>query len=624
MAQQVKIDVTIGGKTISPIADLDVSQSLFDHNIIQVVIPVDAFRENNNQILIQAKGFLNQPINVAITPGIFDQPKRNFSFKGVVTDIRMARYQRGAKMIFVTAYSPTIYLNGISTSRSFHEMNLAEIVKEVLKEVPADMVVQVNPRFTETIEYIVQYRETNMQFLQRLADTYGEWLYYDGDELIFGKLPSSTPIDLPLEKDLLEMKLSMRVVPVNFKAKAYDYLKHEVYESSATPGDITDLDNFGKEVLKTFEPKAFSGNFLRMPYQEFQSSYALDVFTRNEMAKRSREIIVLDGTTDHIQLRVGTVVNITGEKTNEVDLEKFIITAINHSIDENFSYTNIIQAIPAAASSPPDNPRVRTPFCEIQTATVVENDDEKGMGRVQVQFKWQDSGKKTPWVRVMQPYAGQQKDLHGFFFTPEIEDEVMVGFINDNPELPYVMGSVYRHHDRNHPQEWHDPNTKRKVIRTRSGNQIHFMDDDGKEEIIITNKDINNATNEIRLSMEGDGKITIKTLGKLEIKAQSISMEAEQDIDIKAGASTNVDVQDSLTIKSGSNTKMQSQQMSIDAGPGFELNATESKIDSATVNVKGSGELKLEGAMTSVKASGQLDLDGGGMANLKGTLVKIN
>ena len=606
MAQQVNITVTIGGETISPVADIDISQGLFDHNVIQVVLPLDAFNENNTQILNQAKDFLNQPLTAEISPGLFDQLQRDFTFNGVVTDIRVARYQRGAKMIFVTAYSPTIHLSGVPTTRSFHEMSLADIVNQVLQDAPANMTAQVNPRFSETLEYVVQCQETNMQFLQRLADTYGEWIYYDGDEFVFGQLPSSTPIDLPLEKDLLEMKLSMRVVPVNFKAEAYDYMNPGLYESTAKPDEITDIDSFGKEILSKHEPKVFTsssdrGASLHLPHRSFSSQQALDDYVLHEMATRSRSMVVLNGTSDHIKLRVGAVINITGEKSNEVDLDKYIITSISHSIDQNFSYTNTFQAIPAAATSPPGNPRARMPVCENEIGLVFENDDPEGLGRVKVKFNWQRGLDATPWIRVLRPMAGQADDLHGFFFTPEIGDEVIVGFLNNNPDSPYVMGSVYFNHESNHPSRWHDANINRKVIKTRSGNQVHFIDEEGKEEIIITNNDIDSATNEIRLSMEGNGQITIMTMGKLDIRADSISMEANQGITIKAGTN--------LVIESGSNT---------------EMNAQEMKVDATTVSVKGAAKVEMEGAMTSVKASGQLELDSGGIASLKGALVKIN
>lgn len=611
MAQQVKVNVTIGGQAISPIADLDISQSLFDHNVIQVVIPLDAFKNNNSHILNQAKDYLNQELTVEITSGIFSHLDRDFTFEGVVTDIRMSRTRDSRRMIFVTAYSPTIHLSGVSNTRSFHEMTLADIVNEVLQDVPANVKTQVNPAYPEILEYVVQYRETNMQFLQRLADTYGEWLYYDGDELIFGRVPSSKAIDLPLNQDMQDMNLAMRVVPVNFKAKAYDYMKDEVYESSASPSQISDLDAFGNNILSNLEPSAYRSQSLNMPYQEFRRADALDDHVRHEMATRARDMVTLSGTTDHIKLRVGTTINITGEKANEVDLEKFIIVAINHTIDDSFSYTNTIEAIPAAASSPPDNPRVRVPFAEQQQATVTQNDDPDMLGRVKVRFKWQEN-EETPWIRLIQPYAGQSSSLYGFYFTPELEDEVIVGFMHDNPDLPYVMGSVYRKNS-NSPEEWQDADNNRKVIRTRSGNQIHFIDEDGQEEIIITNKeiDVDKATNQIRLSMDGDGKITIKTLGELDIQAKSISMKADEKIDIDAGTEASLKTGQALKIESGTET-------GIKAG-------TEMKVEATTAaSIKGL-ELSLEGSTTaSLKGAAQLDLDGGAMATLKGGLVQIN
>lgn len=688
MAQQVNIHVTIGGEAISPIADLNIRQALFDHNAIQVIIPLDAFRDNNTQILNQAKGFLNQPLTVEVTSGLFAQLQRNFTFEGIVTDIRMARYQRGAKMIFVTAYSPTIHLSGIVNTRSFHEMNLSDIVNEVLQDIPSNMTAQVNPRYNEVIEYVVQYRETNMQFLQRLANTYGEWLYYDGDELFFGELPANDPVSLPLEKDLLEMNLSMRVVPINFKAKAYDYLKHEVYESTATPTEITDLDPFGEEILSQHEPQAYSGRSLRMPQQEFLSPQALDDYVRLNMAASSREMVILSGTTDNIKLRVGSIVNITGERINEVDLERFVIISINHSIDQNFSYTNSIQAIPANAASPPDNPKVSKPFCEAQQATVKENNDDEGLGRVKVRFKWQNEGQVCPWIRVMQPYAGQQKtELHGFFFTPEIDDEVMVGFINDNPDLPFVMGSVYRHHDSNHPQEWHDADTKRKVIKTRDGNHIELIDGDkkiriyndsgtineisldannstitmtnaggnvvslsGGNTISVTNKDNNslrmNEGTEITITSQG-GKIVIHAKEieiladeKMYLKSKEIDIHGQQTVKIRSDQKAEIKASNEMTLASNGTASFKAKQSLAINSDATTMNGNNSvgvtskeisingkssvTVESAEVNVNGSKTVNLEGGTVNVKGNASTNIDGGPMTEIKGQMLKLN
>ncbi len=653
MAQQVNIQVTIAGETVSPIADLSIKQGLFNHNVIQLVLPLDAL-DNNTQVLNQAKGFLNQPVTLEITSGLFAMLQRNLTFEGVVTDVRMARYQRGAKMVYITAYSPTIHLSGISNTRSFHEMSLGDIVNEVLNDVPGNMTTVVGPKYTETIEYMVQYKETNMQFLQRLANTYGEWMYYDGDEFIFGELPTNDPIDLPLEKDLLDMDLSMRVVPVNFKARAYDYLKHEVYESTATPSEVTDLDAFGEEILSQQEPQAFTGNSLHWPHQEFQSPQSLDDYARQEMAAHARDMVILSGTTDNIKLRVGSVINITGEKANEVDLDKFIIISVNHGVDQNFSYNNTIQAIPANAASPPANPQVRYSFCEIQQATVKENDDEKGMGRVQVNFKWMEEGQKTPWIRQLQPYAGQQKDeLHGFFFTPEIDDEVLVGFINDNPNLPFVMGSVYRHHDSNHPQEWHDPKTKRKVLKTRDGNHIELIDGDKKIRIYNDSGTINEISldannSSITITNAGGNVVSLsggKTMSMTNKDNNSLVMSEGKEITItsKDGKITvnakeiNILADEKMYLESKSIEIYGKDEVKVRSDKHIDINATEIlDTKSKTTNINGNGDgnkvnmeatevsvtgkdkMSVEGKQTSLKGEEKIDVQGN-ETTVKGT-----
>jgi uncharacterized protein involved in type VI secretion and phage assembly len=585
---------------------------------------MDAFKDNSYQILNQAKDFLNKPLTLEATSGVFTELNRELSFEGIVTNVHLDRSQRGAKVITVTAYGPTVHLSGIPTTRSFHDMSLDDIVQEVIQNIPGNVSSNVATSISENIEYTVQYNETNMEFLQRLANTYGQWFYYDGAELVFGKLPGSAPIDLPINRDLLEFSLALKVVPISYQAKSYDYLKHEIYASTTRTTDVTDLDQFGSDIISDFESPIFGDDSLEMPAPYFSSERELDDHVLNDMACRSREMVVFNGVSDHVQLKVGSIINITGESKNEVDLNKYIITSITHQIDENLTYLNYIKGIPAEGVGPPCQSVHLTPKCDMQTATVVENDDDKAMGRVKVRFKWQEQSQMTPWIRILNQSAGQENALHGFFFVPEVDDEVIVGFENNNPNRPIVIGSVYRHHDDNHPQTWYERGNNRKVIKTRSGNQIHFVDESDKEEIFITNKDIENPTNEIRLSMEGDGKITIKTLGELDIKAKSIKMESDTDLDIKTKGNTNIDINGSLKISSQSDTEMKSQNMKIDSGPGLEISAMDTKIDATSVSIKGSGQLELEGATAKLKGTGTLNLESSGMTSLKGSLVNIN
>ncbi len=80
----------------------------------------------------------------------------------------------------------------------------------------------------------------------------------------------------------------------------------------------------------------------------------------------------------------------------------------------------------------------------------------------------------------------------------------MVGFESCNPDMPFAMGSVY--HKNSKPDHWYHSKNNMKSIRTRSGNQIILIDEDGKEEIRILNKDDGSPKNEISLSMNDKEK----------------------------------------------------------------------------------------------------------------------
>ncbi len=87
-----------------------------------------------------------------------------------------------------------------------------------------------------------------------------------------------------------------------------------------------------------------------------------------------------------------------------------------------------------------------------------------GMGRVRVQFPWQEEkNKMTPWIRLIQPHSGAGK---GFHFIPEIGEEVLVGHESQNAEKPFVMGT---HYNGSETSGYHTSNNDLKAFKTRSG-----------------------------------------------------------------------------------------------------------------------------------------------------------
>lgn len=146
-----------------------------------------------------------------------------------------------------------------------------------------------------------------------------------------------------------------------------------------------------------------------------------------------------------------------------------------------------------------NKPRIYGP----QTAIVVGSDGAEiysdGYGRVKVQFHWDRKGKKDDnsscWVRVAQLFAGQQ---WGALFLPRIGQEVIVQFLDGDPDKPVIMGAVYN--AGNLPPYDLPAQQTRSGIRTRSSkngnriecNELYFEDKGGHEEIYLhAQKDFN-------------------------------------------------------------------------------------------------------------------------------------
>ena len=99
----------------------------------------------------------------------------------------------------------------------------------------------------------------------------------------------------------------------------------------------------------------------------------------------------------------------------------------------------------------------------------MNNNDPVGIGRIRVQFPWQEEkNQMTPWIRLIQPHSGAGK---GFYFIPEIGEEVLVGFEGRNAEKPFVMGA---HYNGSEISSYHTAGNDMKVIHARKGNRNYF------------------------------------------------------------------------------------------------------------------------------------------------------
>jgi uncharacterized protein involved in type VI secretion and phage assembly len=194
----------------------------------------------------------------------------------------------------------------------------------------------------------------------------------------------------------------------------------------------------------------------------------------------------------------------------------------------------------------------------VEVAIVTNVKDPEKQGRVKVCFPRLPGKPESDWVRVTQPAAGAGR---GFYWLPEVTDEVLVAFERGEAQRPYVVGSLWNGKDLPMKGAYVDENTTR-MIQTKSGHKVIFDDMNGEEKIVIADKsgkrtmtfDVKNkkfvvdaAEGDIELHAE---KKIVLDCDSLEIKTRSTGkITIGSDFDLKISGKGNIEAGSQLNIK---------------------------------------------------------------------------
>lgn len=564
---------------------LSLSQGIAQHHNLSIVFRRDVF-ETSNKLVAKSSGLLGEKIHVKIDTRDADTDKIDtFEFKGVVTGINSSKVSGSHEgSISVTASSPDLMLDDGSHAQSFSEKKLEEIVKSTLSDYNEDFRIKLDESNTEKA-YIVQYKETNYGFLSRLASKYGCWFYYNGKELIFEEKPNSSnkdTIDLITEETLYDFSLQLKVQPFKFGFTSYDYTsdaKQKFEANDKQPGismsDTAKLVESASNNLFTHQSTIPYNN----PLTAKQQQKHLEDRIKIKKSGKAANMVICSGSSDCPALVPGVFIsikeNIIGQK-KPIEHGEFVVVEVSHSLSGMGEYSNNFTAIPKECDCPYNANPHNIPLCETQSAFVVENEDPDNMGRVRVRFIWQPAEEMTPWIRIVNPYAGKDK---GHIFVPEIDEEVLVAFEGGNAEKPYVLGSLY--HAKAYPETWTpNKNNDIKAIRTRSGHTIEFRDTEGEEEVWMY--DHNKENYFIKLKSHAK-EITIEAVEHIELKAKNISIKAEKDLKIES-TDTTAEASGNITEKASGNISSQaSGNMKLKAGANANIEAGGQLLEKASI-----------------------------------------
>ncbi len=524
MALYTTTTVSIEDQRFRQFDFLHLKQSIRKHHEFELGIGYEWLSRYGSNVVAAGSHLLGKEISICIQP--VESTCSPLLFNGIITGVSAGKENNNSTgSCIIRGSSPTILLSGSPHMQSFERQPLSSIVNTVIKNCyPFAVAPQVKPSFIQPLEYIVQYKETGFDFLHRLSQRFGEHFFYDGQQIIFGHY-SQRKTDLMFREDLVNFQLSTAVLPVHQTFQTYDYSLYNTTEEDSRSLRLY-LNQYSQHA-QSVSRKLFPGKTICKipPVYNNNANATLPAFTQRFHKSRIAELVHIKGESRNTGLCIGNTIVIHEQPAAGEHHGEFMLTTLVHHCNGNGDYYNTFEGIPGDAAVPVMDLE-KAPRCEAQSAVVTDNNDPEGLGRVRVKFNWQQGS--TPWIRLYQPYSGSNK---GFYFIPEINEEVWVDFEGSNPEAPYVTGCAY---NGKATTSFGDPLNNIKAIKTRSGHLIRLDDTDGNENIIITDK----GGNTIMMDTQGQN-ISLSAPEKINITARNISINATGNISLDAGNNIN-------------------------------------------------------------------------------------
>ncbi|SMC95843.1 type VI secretion system Vgr family protein [Chryseobacterium sp. YR221] len=601
----VKLEIFIEGKEIKFFKHFKLNQSAVKHHQFDLTLAHDTLGSTENHNLEQAQSFLGKRITIVFKYKDVDNgPERNFV--GVITEVGFEQDKGSLGNIILTGYSPTILLDSAPHTQSFggkQEISLNNVADQVIKEGlgTSRFDIRVDAQYGN-VSYSSQYNETHYNYLARIAEAYGEQFFYDGEVLHFGKLPpQEKPIKLTYGSNVADVKIKMKAQHVNPSFYGYNSSKNE--KLTAGNSKINHTSDIAKRAYEISE-KTFITPSLSIAPIKASKIMDIDASQKGAAGSNSVDVFTTSGSTSVPFLYPGCTADIEMRKpdTNETSyFTKLMMTEVRHEVDARGHYTGFFDAIAADTGFMP-RPEFHYPKAEPQFAKVISNTDPLNQGRVQVQFDWQNGPDTTEFVRVMTPDGGSSDKVsknRGFMAIPEVDDQIMVNFVHQHPDRPFVMGGMF--HGGAGGGGGQGNNVK--SLSSKSGHIISLDDGGG---ITIKDKTCGNT-------ITVDGKDTISGV-------------ASKKISLNNGKSSIVIEDETITIHA-KNIKITGDTIiSMGSGKaGVELSseANVAAVSGVTVTASGSKEVQVTGKETSISGS-KVSMNGEGETIITGGLVKLN
>ncbi len=535
---QLRFKIKVSGLDHNPfeVADFTGNEALSDHTGVHGLRYDITVASRDNTITA------DDVVDENVTLEVYQDGELVKQVNGIVRDFTIKDSGHNHTFYALTLVPEFERLSLSQNSRIWQGLTIPEIITQVLTDRVKDYAFALTAKF-EPVEYCVQFCETDLQFVQRIAAQEGIFYYFEHSEggshtLVFADNSQVLP---KLDEPVTYNNTSGGVAEQSFISKLS--LRTQSAVNDVTLGDRT----FKNNPTHHMTADAFAANsdirYQLDNYHYFDSPARFKdeakgkAYAKIRLDFLRREARLATGKSNEAKLSAGYRFTVSDHPNDELNRELVIVSVLHigkqpQALEESggagaTTYHNEFQGIPSEYTWRP-TPKLKPKMDGKHTAIVVGAGDEEiyveQQNCARVQFFWdrysQNDDSASCWIRVMSPWAGAG---YGAMFVPRVGQEVVVDFLNGDPDQPIITGGLY--HTLNKPPYALPDNKTKTVLRTRthggSGyNELSFEDQAGKEEVFIrAQKDMRtNVLNDHELNITNDQRTVIDNDQQLRVK----------------------------------------------------------------------------------------------------------
>lgn len=497
--------------------------------------------------------------------------------------------------------------------RIFQKKSAIDIIKSVITDTGyTDFKIQTTGVYPVR-DYCVQYNETDYDFINRLLQEEGISYYFTHTStkhtLLF--IDANTGYEACKEKSIKYSRGSLMESHIDDWSRTYQFSSGKVtttdydFETPTKNLETTSPSLVKLPKIKDYEIYSYPGEYI--------SESDGKRLSKNRMEMLEQAYDTVQGSSSCGSFSAGYTFDLV-EHESSSEQGKYLLhelhidasdTGFGSGSDGDSNYSNSFLCVPENIKVRPVHVLHKNRMSGPQTAIVVGPQGEEiyldKFNRIKVQFHWDRLGKKDEnsscWIRVSESFSGKKWGTH---FIPRIGQEVIVDFIDGDPDKPIISGAVYN-----------GDNSPPYTSKTQSGIKTHSSLNGGSSNYNEFRFDDKKGEEEVFFQAEKDSRRLVKNDEEGDIQAnQTLKVKDNRTITVTDGnESTAVSKGNhSLTVKQSSTTK--AQKILIQADQSIELKV-------------GGSSIKMTPAGIVIKST-KIDVKGSGMVVIKGGLTKIN